>query len=77
MTFSVIPIVGCRTASRVEDNASAAELQLTPEDVKEIRRLVETADIRGGRLPGIAHTSLDCITLEEWKGKQSSDIEKA
>lgn len=69
----MIPIVGCRTASRVEDNASAAELQLTLEDVKEIRGLVEGADVRGDRLPGIAHASLDCITLDEWKKQQSTE----
>lgn len=71
MPISVIPIVGCRSVTRVEDNASAAELKLAPEDVKEIRRLVESADVRGGRMPGVGHASMDCVALNEWKKKQA------
>ena len=71
MLISVIPIVGCRSAIRIEDNASAAELKLSREDVKEIRRLVNSADVRGERLPGVGHASMDCVALDQWKKRQA------
>lgn len=65
--YAVIPLPGCRTAARVEDNSSAVELQLSPEDIIEIRTLCENADIKGDRLPEIARAPMDCIPLKEWK----------
>ena len=69
MALTVIPLVGCRTAARVEDNASAAELELSTEDVKEIRELCENADVRGGRVPEHLYAPMDSIKFEEWKAE--------
>lgn len=64
----VIPIPGCRTVARVEENAAGAELQLSVEDKDNIRALCENADVRGGRLPEVyAGLVKDCIPLSEWK----------
>lgn len=67
----VIPISGCRTFERLEDNAKGAELQLSPEDVKAIRSLVEAADVQGERYPPaiLANCEVDSLALEEWKGE--------
>jgi len=66
-----IPIPGCRSKERVEENAKGAELQLAPEDVKAIRELVEAAEVLGDRYPAflLKHTQGDCISLSEWKGE--------
>lgn len=65
----VIPIPGSRTVARVEENAAAAELQLSMEDTQEIRALCENADVRGTRLPPQYIPDVHCISLEEWKGE--------
>ena len=57
---------------RVEENAGGAEIQLTPDDVKAIRALVENADVRGQRyaIEHMAATEGNCIPLSEWKGEE-------
>ena len=67
----VIPIPGCRTVERVEENAGASELQLTADDVVAIRSLVEEADVQGDRTAEKykAFYQQDCITLEKWNGE--------
>ncbi|KAG6823771.1 hypothetical protein H0H93_003108, partial [Arthromyces matolae] len=42
-----IPIPGVRTVDRLEENAHAAEIELEPADVKEIRAVVDSAEIVG------------------------------
>ncbi|PAV19769.1 Aldo keto reductase [Pyrrhoderma noxium] len=42
-----VPIPGCRSSERVEENAKGAEIKLSTEDVKTIRELSEAADIQG------------------------------
>ncbi|THH06235.1 hypothetical protein EW145_g4223 [Phellinidium pouzarii] len=66
-----VPIPGCRTVERVEENARGAELQLSQEDVKAIRALSEAADVQGGRYPPatLDTVEVECIPLEEWKGE--------
>ncbi|EJC99948.1 Aldo/keto reductase [Fomitiporia mediterranea MF3/22] len=66
-----IPIPGCRTVERVEENARGAEVRLTPEDVNAIRALSEAADVRGERYPSAFMASCEgnCIPLGEWKGE--------
>ncbi|KLO07878.1 Aldo/keto reductase [Schizopora paradoxa] len=66
-----IPIPGSRSKERVEENAKGALLELKPEDVKEIRKLCEEAEIHGERYPEeyMAGTKGDCIALGEWKGE--------
>ena len=66
-----VPIPGTRSVSRLEENARAAEVELSPEIVKEIRATVEAADIRGSAYPE-QYTWLlagDSIPLSEWKGE--------
>jgi hypothetical protein len=49
----------------LEENAHSAEIALSPEDVKAIRKRVEEADVQGAR-----HANLpegDCIELAAWK----------
>ncbi|KAI5123181.1 hypothetical protein M0805_003948 [Coniferiporia weirii] len=67
-----IPIPGCRSTARVEENARGAELILEQEDVRAIRALVEAADVIGERYnSGLLLDSIrgECISLEEWKGE--------
>ena len=66
-----IPIPGCRSSERVEENAGGADLQLAPEDVSAIRALSEAADVQGDRYPtAFMHTvEGNCIPLEAWKGE--------
>ncbi|KAH8107443.1 Aldo/keto reductase [Phellopilus nigrolimitatus] len=64
-----IPIPGCRSAARVEENAHAAELVLASDDVRAIRMLTENADIRGERLPKEFMHFLDTMPLKDWKGE--------
>ncbi|KAJ3540596.1 hypothetical protein NM688_g6206 [Phlebia brevispora] len=45
----VIPIPGSSNAKRVVQNVSAADVQLTEEEAKEIRDIVSSHDIKGGR----------------------------
>ncbi|KAH8111790.1 Aldo/keto reductase [Phellopilus nigrolimitatus] len=70
---SFVPIPGCRSVERVEENAGGAELKLAPEDVKAIRMLSEAADVQGARYPDQFMSAVkgDCIALEEWKGEQA------
>lgn len=67
---SVIPIPGTRNAERLAENSRGAELKLSPTDVKEIRDLLESADVGGGRYPdGVPLPTGECIPLSEWKGE--------
>ncbi|KAG6809780.1 hypothetical protein H0H92_014764 [Tricholoma furcatifolium] len=67
-----VPIPGVRTASRIEENAHAAEIVLEAEDVKAIRAVVDAAEVVGQRYPDryVAVLKGDCIQLSEWKGEQ-------
>lgn len=66
-----VPIPGCRSSERVEENAKGAENKLSTEDVKTIRELSEAADIQGERYGSVAMSVLEgnCIPLEQWKGE--------
>ena len=65
-----MPIPGCRTISRVEENAAAAELKLQDEDIKLIRELTEAAEVHGGAVPEyLLHMQAgDSLPLDQWKG---------
>lgn len=67
----VIPIPGSRSKERVEENAKGALLKLAPEDVQEIRRLCEAAEVAGERYPEmhLAATAGNCLPLDQWKGE--------
>ena len=68
-----IPIPGCRTTERIEENAHGAELELSAEAIREIRELVDKAEVAGTRnrtLSWIA-TAVEgnCLPLDQWKGE--------
>lgn len=54
----------------MEENAHGAEIILSPEDVKAIRKLSEEADVQGERYPEAFMAKLkgDCLPLNQWKG---------
>ncbi|KAG6908483.1 hypothetical protein DXG01_004486 [Tephrocybe rancida] len=65
-----VPIPGIRNATRVEENAHAAEIALAPEDVKAIRAVVEAAEVIGERYQAAFMPEIvECIPLSEWKGE--------
>ncbi|KAG6908481.1 hypothetical protein DXG01_004484 [Tephrocybe rancida] len=64
-----VPIPGSRNAQRLEENARGAEITLSKEDLEEIRSLVESAEVAGGRYPSsIIESTGDCIPLSAWTG---------
>ncbi|KLO18345.1 Aldo/keto reductase [Schizopora paradoxa] len=70
---SFIPIPGCRSAERVEENAKSTELNLSPEDMDAIKDLVNAADVRGSRYPPSVLDScqIDSLPLDAWSVSQS------
>lgn len=47
----VVPIPGTKSADWMEENLKAADVALTREEVKELRKLAENMDIKGTRYP--------------------------
>lgn len=47
----VIPIPGTKKIKYLEENLKALDVKLEPEEEKEIRSLVENAEVHGGRYP--------------------------
>jgi len=47
----IIPIPGTRTIKYLDDNTNAAKIELTAEEVKELREAAENAEIHGDRYP--------------------------
>jgi len=47
----VIPIPGTRTAQRMEENTAAADIKLTPDEVKQLRATAEACELTGDRYP--------------------------
>ncbi|KAF4586359.1 hypothetical protein EYR38_010635 [Pleurotus pulmonarius] len=66
---NIFPIPGTRNIDRLEENSKAAEIKLSPEDVKDISAIVENADVAGARYPSFAMPQGDCIPLDQWKGE--------
>ncbi|KAK3997767.1 NADP-dependent oxidoreductase domain-containing protein, partial [Cladorrhinum sp. PSN332] len=63
----IIPIPGTKRIEYLEENVGAAHVVLSPEEVKEIRHVVENAEIVGHRLPesgGAQGEFLDTPELE-------------
>jgi aryl-alcohol dehydrogenase-like predicted oxidoreductase len=54
----IIPIPGTKKVKYLEDNMGALNVKLTPEEVKEVRDLVEAAEVHGERYPSAAMGSL-------------------
>ncbi|THU77964.1 Aldo/keto reductase, partial [Dendrothele bispora CBS 962.96] len=70
-----IPIPGSRSAERVKENGSSAELILSPDAVKAIRALIDNAEVAGTRNRTVAWILAgvegNCIKPEEWKGEDN------
>ncbi|KFY07942.1 hypothetical protein V492_06666 [Pseudogymnoascus sp. VKM F-4246] len=47
----ILPIPGTKSTDRMDENAAAALLQLSDQEVQNIRNLVERTEIKGGRYP--------------------------
>jgi len=45
----IIPIPGASAVERVQENMGAADVELTQEELDDINKFVETADVKGGR----------------------------
>ncbi len=60
---NVIPIPGTRQLKYLEENWAALKVDLSDEEVKELRQLAEKADVRGERYDaaGLAGTFADTI----------------
>jgi aryl-alcohol dehydrogenase-like predicted oxidoreductase len=54
----IIPIPGTKKIKYLEENLGALNVKLTPEEVKEVRDLVEAAEVHGDRYPSAAMGSL-------------------
>ena len=64
-----IPIPGCRTIERIEENAHGAEVELSAEAIKEIRELVDKAEVAGGRYGAQFAVEGNSLPLDQWKGE--------
>jgi len=64
-----VPIPGTRSITRLEENAKAAELQLTSNDVEALRAAISAANVQGDRFPAAFASIMgqECIPLSEWK----------
>ncbi|KAK2767751.1 hypothetical protein FQN54_003909 [Arachnomyces sp. PD_36] len=49
----IFPIPGTQSSARLDENAAAAQLQLTDQEVRDIRSLVERTEIEGDRYPAM------------------------
>ena len=47
----IVPIPGTRRLHRVKENLAAAEIVLTPDDLREIKEAAAQIDVQGARLP--------------------------
>ncbi|KAK7055376.1 malate dehydrogenase [Favolaschia claudopus] len=63
------PIPGTRRIERLKENARGAEIELSVEEVKEIRAWAAAADVRGERKRAEHMSDGECISLEEWEAK--------
>ena len=64
-----IPIPGCRTIERIEENAHGAEVELSADAIKEIRELVDKAEVVGSRYGTQFVVEGNCLPLDQWKGE--------
>ncbi|KAJ6544989.1 NADP-dependent oxidoreductase domain-containing protein [Mycena vulgaris] len=64
-----VPIPGTRSAARLRENAKAAMIKLSDEDLKGIEETVRTADVKGAKIPSAFVSATSCIPMAEWKGE--------
>lgn len=61
----IIPIPGTRTIKYLEENTAAADLRLTPEEIKQLRATAEATELPGDRYP-TAYVSLLSGSSKHW-----------
>ena len=55
----IVPIPGTRRLERLQENLSAAELELNPEDVGQLTAASDSIDVRGDRYPASMQAMVD------------------
>ncbi|KAJ8487340.1 hypothetical protein ONZ45_g14374 [Pleurotus djamor] len=68
---SFIPLPGVTKREQIAENAKAAEIPLTSEEIAEIRSLAEAAEPAGERYPDAfkGNLDVDSLPLAAWKGE--------
>lgn len=63
----IIPIPGTKKIKYLEENLGALEVQLSKEEEREVRELVERAEVHGGRYPEplMGHLFADTPALKD------------
>ncbi|KAL4781284.1 NADP-dependent oxidoreductase domain-containing protein [Aspergillus varians] len=56
----IIPIPGTKSAGKMDENAAAAKIELSVQEVRDIRALAEGVDIRGSQYPAAVMATL-CV----------------
>jgi pyridoxine 4-dehydrogenase len=65
----MIPIPGSSNAARVKQNSESADIKLSDEDLKEINRILDTFEVKGGRYPDhssgmlVSHPAVKCFMV--------------
>ncbi|KAH6658590.1 NADP-dependent oxidoreductase domain-containing protein [Truncatella angustata] len=54
----IIPIPGTKKVKYLEENVGSLEVQLTKDEVNEIRNLIEATEVHGSRYPGAVMNTL-------------------
>jgi hypothetical protein len=49
--IQIVPIPGSSNAKRVKQNTESADIKLSEDDLKEINRILQSFEIKGGRYP--------------------------
>ncbi|KZP06432.1 Aldo/keto reductase [Athelia psychrophila] len=67
-----VPIPASSTPARILENARSAEIVLSDEAVKEIRKLADDAEVAGARMYGEGSEVVEgnCVEVGEWKGEE-------
>jgi pyridoxine 4-dehydrogenase len=58
--IQIIPIPGSSNAKRVKQNTESADIKLSEDDLKEINRILQSFEIKGGRYPDHSAGLLVC-----------------
>jgi len=67
------PIPGTRNVARLEENARAVEIELSAEDVRDIRVWAAAADVRGARKKTEHMSDGECMKLADWAKHQKQE----
>lgn len=71
--IQIIPIPGTRSIERLEENSAAAEIKLSTDELESVRKLVESAEIHGGRYVYFKCLAYICRYPEQMQGALFAD----